>query len=187
MVTCLEDTRHNLESGDYVTFSEIRGMTELNGCAPRQVKVISPYSFSIGDTTGFSEYTGGGRIEQGKMPKTFHFVRAAAAPAARECRAGCAMLTRTACGCFVLARPRQRPLAEALEDPGELLLSDFAKFDRPQQLHVGFQALHQFAATHQRLPRPRNEARSLCPPLPGPASPGADRSPSRAARLAPDA
>ena len=55
----------------------------------------------------------------------------------------------------------QRSLADALEDPGELLLSDFAKFDRPQQLHVGFQALHQFAATHQRLPRPRNEASSL--------------------------
>ena len=93
VVTCLEDTRHNLESGDYVTFSEIRGMTELNGCAPRQVKVISPYSFSIGDTTGFSEYTGGGRTEQVKMPKTMHFVRAAAAPVTHECRAGCTVLT----------------------------------------------------------------------------------------------
>ena len=35
-------------------------------------------------------------------------------------------------------------------------MTDFAKFDRPATLHVGFQALSQFEAQHQRSPRPRN-------------------------------
>lgn len=39
IVTGLEETRHGLEDGDYVTFSEVKGMTELNGCEPRKVTV----------------------------------------------------------------------------------------------------------------------------------------------------
>ncbi|KAF5209929.1 putative E1 ubiquitin-activating protein [Clavispora lusitaniae] len=39
----------------------------------------------------------------------------------------------------------------------EFLHSDFAKFDRPPQLHVGFQALHAFKTRHGHLPRPYNE------------------------------
>lgn len=37
-----------------------------------------------------------------------------------------------------------KPLAEALDAPGEFLLSDFSKFDRPALLHAGFQALDAF-------------------------------------------
>ena len=33
-------------------------------------------------------------------------------------------------------------------------MSDFAKFDRPMQLHLGFQALHAFRAAHGELPAP---------------------------------
>lgn len=36
-VTCLDETRHGLEDGDFVTFSEVRGMEGLNGCEPRKV------------------------------------------------------------------------------------------------------------------------------------------------------
>jgi len=38
----------------------------------------------------------------------------------------------------------------------EFLITDFAKFDRPDTLHVGFQALSDFHSRHNRLPRPRN-------------------------------
>ena len=49
------------------------------------------------------------------------------------------------------------PLSTQLEKP-ELMVSDFAKFDRPQQLHLGFQALHRFAQRHQgQLPTPHGE------------------------------
>lgn len=73
VVTCLDETRHGLEDGDYVTFSEVQGMTELNGCAPRKIKVLGPYTFSIGDTSGFSDYVRGGVVTQVKMPKKIHF------------------------------------------------------------------------------------------------------------------
>ena len=50
------------------------------------------------------------------------------------------------------------PLTEQLKKP-ELLISDFAKFDRPSQLHIGFQALHAFAESHGgELPRPHSDA-----------------------------
>lgn len=50
-----------------------------------------------------------------------------------------------------------KTLQQSLPNP-EHLYSDFAKFERPGQLHLGFQALDQFQATHQgQLPRPFNE------------------------------
>ncbi|KAL8094374.1 ubiquitin-activating enzyme E1 1-like isoform X2 [Apium graveolens] len=45
-----------------------------------------------------------------------------------------------------------KPLKEALEDPGEFLLSDFSKFDRPPLLHLAFQALDKFKSELGRLP-----------------------------------
>jgi len=38
-----------------------------------------------------------------------------------------------------------------------MFISDFAKFDRPGQLHVGFQALDSFVEKNGRYPIPRNE------------------------------
>lgn len=49
-------------------------------------------------------------------------------------------------------------MAESLAEPGEFLISDFAKMDYPPQLHVGFQALHAFQAKHGSLPAPHNKA-----------------------------
>lgn len=62
MVTVTEDSRHGLETGDFVTFAEVGGMEELNDAAPRAIKVLGPYTFSIGDTRSFGAYTGGGGI-----------------------------------------------------------------------------------------------------------------------------
>lgn len=121
MVTCLDETRHGLEDGDYVQFEEVQGMTELNGAEPRKITVKGPYTFTIGDTTGLSKYTGGGVFTQVKMPKIITF----------------------------------KPLAESLSSP-EFFISDYAKWDRPQTLHFGYQALSLFKSQNSRLPRPRN-------------------------------
>ena len=122
VVTCLDETRHGMEDGDYVQFAEVQGMTELNGCEPRKIKVLGPYTFSIGDTSGFSPYVRGGIANQVKMPKTVQF----------------------------------KSLKESLAAP-EFFITDFAKFDRPSQLHVGFLALHEYKKTVGMLPRPRNK------------------------------
>ncbi|KAJ9198609.1 hypothetical protein DTO164E3_5080 [Paecilomyces variotii] len=124
LVSALDETRHGLEDGDYVTFTEIKGMEGLNNSAPRKVTVKGPYTFSIGDVSGLGKYQGGGLFTQVKMPKFIDF----------------------------------QPLSEQIKKP-ELLISDFAKFDRPQQLHVGIQALHKFAEAHDgQLPRPHGES-----------------------------
>jgi ubiquitin-activating enzyme E1 len=123
LVSALDETRHGLEDGDYVTFTEIKGMEELNHCDPREITVKGPYTFSIGDVSGLSAYKGGGLYSQVKMPKFLDF----------------------------------QPLNEQIKKP-ELMISDFAKLERPQQLHIGIQALHKFAENHDsQLPRPHHE------------------------------
>jgi ubiquitin-activating enzyme E1 len=122
LVSALDETRHGLEDGDFVTFTELQGMEALNSAEPRKVTVKGPYTFSIGDVTGLGQYERGGIYTQVKMPKFIDF----------------------------------KPMSASLKNP-EFLISDYAKFDRPQQLHIGFQALHAFAEQHGRLPRPQNK------------------------------
>lgn len=43
-------------------------MTELNGSEPKKIKVLGPYTFSIGDTSEFGAYVRGGVATQIKMP-----------------------------------------------------------------------------------------------------------------------
>uniref|UniRef100_A0A5B6ZMS4 E1 ubiquitin-activating enzyme n=1 Tax=Davidia involucrata TaxID=16924 RepID=A0A5B6ZMS4_DAVIN len=45
-----------------------------------------------------------------------------------------------------------KPLRQTLEDPGDFLLSDFSKFDRPPLLHLAFQALDKFISELGRYP-----------------------------------
>jgi ubiquitin-activating enzyme E1 len=124
LVSALDESRHGLEDGDFVTFSEVKGMEGLNDAAPRKVTVKGPYTFSIGDVSGLGTYKSGGIFTQVKMPKFVDF----------------------------------QPLSEQIKKP-ELMVSDFAKFDRPQQLHIGVQALHKFAEAHDgQFPRPHNES-----------------------------
>lgn len=49
-----------------------------------------------------------------------------------------------------------KSISESIKDP-EFVFSDFAKFDRPQQLHLGFQAIHAFVQKNGRYPIPFNE------------------------------
>uniref|UniRef100_A0A9R1SD38 E1 ubiquitin-activating enzyme n=2 Tax=Cyprinus carpio TaxID=7962 RepID=A0A9R1SD38_CYPCA len=53
-----------------------------------------------------------------------------------------------------------KSLSSSMAEP-EFLLTDFAKFDRPGQLHMGFQALHAFEKKHSRLPKPWNQVNTF--------------------------
>ncbi|XP_053151848.1 ubiquitin-like modifier-activating enzyme 7 isoform X2 [Hemicordylus capensis] len=64
---------HHFQNGDLVTFSEVEGMTELNGCKPRPIHVRDQYSLEIGDTSSFSPHKRGGIITQVKMPQEHSF------------------------------------------------------------------------------------------------------------------
>ena len=73
VVTTQDEVRHGMETGDCVTFTEVQGMAELNGCEPLEIKVTGPYTFTIGDTSKMGAYKTGGYVKQVKMPKTVSF------------------------------------------------------------------------------------------------------------------
>lgn len=123
LVSALDETRHGLEDGDYVTFTELQGMESLNNSSPRKITVKGPYTFSIGSVSSLGQYKRGGLYTQVKEPKTIDF----------------------------------QSLTRQLQDP-TLFISDFAKLNRPLQLHLGFQALHRFTKIHGgHLPRPHHD------------------------------
>ncbi|KAI0198925.1 ubiquitin-activating enzyme E1 1 [Astrocystis sublimbata] len=122
LVTALDETRHGLVDGDYVTFSEVQGLEALNGCEPRKVTVKGPYTFSVGDVSSLGQYKRGGMYQQVKMPAILDF----------------------------------KTISAALREP-EFVISDFAKFDRPALLHVGFEALSAYVQAQGRYPRPMND------------------------------
>ncbi|KAF7249672.1 Ubiquitin-like modifier-activating enzyme 1 [Varanus komodoensis] len=59
--------------GDYVTFSQVKGMTELNGAEPRPIQTKDGFTLEIGDTSSFSPYQSGGIVTQVKMPQKYSF------------------------------------------------------------------------------------------------------------------
>ncbi|CAI9181591.1 unnamed protein product, partial [Rangifer tarandus platyrhynchus] len=122
IVTCLDESQHGFESGDFVSFTEVQGMNELNGICPLEIKVLGPYTFCICDTSNFSDYIHGGIVSQVKIAKKISF------------------------------KSLLNSLAES-----DFVITDFAKYSRSAQLHIGFQALHQFCAQHGRSPQPHSE------------------------------
>merc|ERR1739844_392850 len=124
VVAAQDETRHGFEDGDYVTFSEVEGMTELNGCKQKKITVLGPYTFKIGDTSNYGQYQRGGIATQVKMPTDVSF----------------------------------QPLKDVLSDPTEhFVLTDFAKFERPAQMHLAYRTLHSFMKDNEgRSPAPWN-------------------------------
>lgn len=75
VVTTQEGQRHRLLEGDLLTFTEVVGMEKLNNAQFRVQKVISPYSFSIGDLRPLQpgSYVRNGIINQLKDPRPLPF------------------------------------------------------------------------------------------------------------------
>lgn len=122
------ERRHGFQDGDWVTFREVQGMTELNNSKPRQIKVTGPYSFTIDDTSGFSAYTCEGIVTQVKVPQTISF------------------------SSYKNSLVQPKPQGE------ELAVPDLAKFGRSEQLHFATQAVREYREKHGHLPAVRDSA-----------------------------
>ena len=61
-----------MNDGDIVIFREIKGMVELNNMEAK-ITVVSPTSFTIGDTRQFSPYISGGMATEVKKPIEMKF------------------------------------------------------------------------------------------------------------------
>ncbi|XP_052414184.1 ubiquitin-like modifier-activating enzyme 1 [Carassius gibelio] len=128
IVTCTDEESHEFTDGMFVNFSEIQGMTELNSYGPIEIKVRDSYSFSICDTSNFSEYVKGGVATEVKQPEILSF------------------------------KPLNEALNELIRDPGLVEMTDYGKIQRHLSLHLGFQALHRFTQKYSRAPHPRSQA-----------------------------
>ena len=73
-VTVHEDKRHGFYDGDHVVFSEVEGMTELNGHKPIEIYDCSGHSFKLKlDTSKFGAYVRQGLVEDKKVPFSVKF------------------------------------------------------------------------------------------------------------------
>ncbi|KDO22883.1 hypothetical protein SPRG_12020 [Saprolegnia parasitica CBS 223.65] len=73
LVTVTDDARHQMETGDHVTFREIQGVGHLNGCAPLPITVTGPYTFTIDNVSGATASGAFGYVTQVKQPVTLTF------------------------------------------------------------------------------------------------------------------
>eukprot|EP01016_Furgasonia_blochmanni_P016293 TRINITY_DN1933_c0_g1_i2.p1 TRINITY_DN1933_c0_g1~~TRINITY_DN1933_c0_g1_i2.p1 ORF type:complete len:800 (-),score=390.27 TRINITY_DN1933_c0_g1_i2:282-2681(-) len=129
LVTVHEDKRHGFVDGDHVTFREVQGMSEINGQI-FPIKVLSPFTFTIGDTTALSQYTREGVVEQVKVPFEIAF---------RSFDSSLSV-----------------PVAPGKDS---LELCDWEKFGRPEELHVILNGVYAFAERHGgQLPELNSEA-----------------------------
>jgi len=125
VVKTLEDQRHGLETGDFVRLDRLKGLDGiLEGKKEYKVKVTGPYTFEL-EGIDLSSKTASGETQQGYITQ--------------------------------VKQPQTlsfKTYKEKMQDPGEFVLSDFAKFDRPQLLHIGFKALTQYLEQNGSLPAP---------------------------------
>jgi ubiquitin-activating enzyme E1 len=143
VVTVFDEKRHGMETGDHVTFSEVEGLPQLNGCAPVPITVTGPFSFTIDKAlvnpfagAGGSGYKNGGWVTQVKMPVTLSFKS------------------------YESFFPSQQPPVTPLSIGEDVVISDFSKMDQVQPLHAAYLALHQWmeAKGHNKGPHAQDEA-----------------------------
>jgi molybdopterin/thiamine biosynthesis adenylyltransferase len=119
----------NLKNGDYVTFKEICGTTELNDSPPRPIKILSSQSVTIEDTSKFSEYVSDGYIEKIKIPTPYGF--------------------RPLKDCFDTIKGDQYDLFLDLTTKE---YTDKISPGKNEKLHLAFLTVHEFFNQKNRLP-----------------------------------
>lgn len=125
VVKVLEDSRHGLETGDVVTFARLSGLDGLiEDKKSYPVKVNGPYTFELVGVD-LSGKTPPSTSQQGYITQ--------------------------------IKQPKTVSFdsyEKKLNEPGEIMLSDFCKFDRPPLLHLGFQALAKYTEINNSYPSP---------------------------------
>ena len=150
-----------------MTFSEVEGMTELNDGKPRRIKncrvsvEYRPSSFfgpsrqmplSLPPVISETKWHAGEEESQADASQTSTDGQIVYQAHSFEVEADTRRLEQYQRGGLVTQSKEPKTLhfqtlAQALKNPGDFLISDFAKMDRPPVLHVAFQALDAFQVT----------------------------------------
>ena len=124
LVTLVDDERISFQDGDFVTFKEVKGLEVLNDGKARRIRDVNVRKNSFVLELTPDEAASGSYVTGGVVSQ----VKSAKTLAFRS-------------------------FASCMEEPGEWMLSDFGKFDRPAQLHCAFRALDQLGV----MPAPGEE------------------------------
>ncbi|XP_074862123.1 ubiquitin-like modifier-activating enzyme 7 isoform X2 [Carettochelys insculpta] len=89
VVTCGdgEGHGHGFADGDFVMFSGVEGMSQLNSCEPCAIRVLGEFTLEIGDTSSFAPYQRGGVLTQVNMPQLHSYAPLRAALAEPKIKA----------------------------------------------------------------------------------------------------
>jgi len=127
-VKVLEDQgRHGLETGDFVKLARVKGMEGVFDDASKEYEVKSTGPFTF-ELVGLD-------LSACETPATQGYITQVKKPITMEFET----------------------YEAALENPGDLMMSDFAKFDRPPLLHLGYKALDMFMDKYSALPEAGNQ------------------------------
>lgn len=132
LVTLLDGFKHNLEDGDEVVIREVKGM-QLSSDPTKSInetihKVLTktPSTFTIGDTTCFSEYEGSGLAKPLKTKKMMKFI------------------------------PLEKlDMKEPPFDPN-LMIADFEKMEHYTWSEILWNGLHTISSVQKKTPKPWN-------------------------------
>ena len=125
--TVHETNELNVGDGSFVQFKNIEGMTELNSNGPYQIKLETPDSFRIGDTSNFNDYIKGGEVCEVHLPRKINYFD-----------------FNTRATIFT-------------DDYHQFLIMDGEKIGRSELLYMGFIGIHDFYCNHNfNLPELNN-------------------------------
>ena len=133
LVELLPITKHKFEDGDEILLTQVVGMDRINQTVGEtasinetihKVKVLTPYTFRIGNTLGFDKYQRNGIAKQLKTKKLMTF------------------------------KSFKQVMLEGADLPldGNLAVADFEKIQNNILSHIAFNALDSFRSTNSRLP-----------------------------------
>lgn len=138
-IKVLEDHgRHGLETGDAVQFARVQGVPGLESGREYTVTVTGPYTFELPGV----DLTAAAANMRSSSGKDGTDIATSQQGYITQIKSSTTVTTH-------------RPYGDAVTNPGEFMLSDFAKMDRPALLHLGFRAVAAYAKKHDgQLPTP---------------------------------
>lgn len=144
LVEILQNQKHKLEDGDEVLLSGIEGMKLKEGIKHEEeafkkldsinetiqkVKVMTPYSFKIGDTTKYEPYQAKGIVKQ--------------------------LRTKVTMKSISLEEALQKD-KDSIPFDLNLMIADFEKLDQTLISHVCYTTLDRFRVKNKKMPSPWN-------------------------------
>ncbi|CDU20777.1 ubiquitin-activating enzyme E1, putative [Plasmodium yoelii] len=139
------------QNGDYVKFTNVEGMNEINGKI-YQIKNLKKYSFTIGDTSKFGDYIKGGECTQIKTNlklnfKPYEYIKNKPLFSLSDNNSD--QLNNIN---IVANQKGEQIIFEETKFPTSFIISDYSKLESSNYLHYAIQGLKWYETEYNCLP-----------------------------------